>query len=190
MIFRLEMSPASLAIRQALRKLWRPRARTHQLISVHRLSCLLIYLFLAGTVLPVYAQNDLALQASDLMRAGKFHDAELLWRQLEQRYPRNPMILSNLGVALAQQGKLEQAAIEYRKSLALKADQPDVTFDLGIAEFKQGHFSAAIPAFELFAKEKPDDPRSTLLLGMILPILSYTISLPRVVYGVTSTTVP
>ena len=28
----------------------------------------------------------------------------------------------NLGVALAQQGKLEQAATEYRKSLALKSE--------------------------------------------------------------------
>jgi Flp pilus assembly protein TadD len=73
---------------------------------------------------------------------------------------------SSLGVALAQQGKLEPATTEYRKSLALKPHQPDVSFNLGIAEFKQGHFSAAIPAFELLAKEKPEDHRSALLLGM------------------------
>ena len=122
------------------------------------------------------------------------------------------MIHGNLGVTLAQQGKLEPAAAEYRKSLAIKPDQPDVSYNLGVAEFKQGHFSAAIPAFELVAKEKPEDHRSTVLLGMshfglrdyakasqylqkatartIPPIWSCTTFLRRVVYGATSTSVP
>jgi Flp pilus assembly protein TadD len=46
------------------------------------------------------------------MRAGKFHDAELLWRQLAQQHPKDASIHGNLGVALAQQGKLEPATIE------------------------------------------------------------------------------
>ena len=82
------------------------------------------------------------------MQAGKFRDAELLWRQLEQQHPTDAVIHANLAVALAQQGELEAATIEYHKSLTLKPDQPEVAFNLGVAEFKQGHFSAAISAFE------------------------------------------
>ena len=67
------------------------RARSHGLISDRWLNCwfALIFLLSAWAVLPLHAQNDLARQASELMRAGKFHDAELLWRQLEQQYPKN-----------------------------------------------------------------------------------------------------
>ena len=124
-----------------------------------------VFLIVTWAVLPSHAQNDVALQASELMRTGKFHDAELLWRQLEQQHPKDPVIHGNLGVALAQQGKLESAAVEYHKSLALKPDQPDVVLNLGIAEFKQGHFSAAIPAFELVVKAKPEDRRGAVFWG-------------------------
>ena len=100
------------------------------------------------------------------MRTGKFHDAELLWRQLEQHYPKTLRYIATWASHSRNKDNLEPATTEYRKSLALEPHQPEVEFNLGIAEFKQGHFSAAIPAFELSAKEKPDDHRSTLLLGM------------------------
>src|ERR1700722_13445494 len=152
MIFFSEISASLLGMRPAIRKLRIPRARSRGSTTASWPSGLVsVLLILAGAVLPLYGQNDLAGQASDLMRAGKFHDAELLWRQLEQQHPKDALIHGNLGVALAQQGKLEPATVEYRRSLALKPDQPDVTSNLGIAEFKQGHFLAAIPPFEQLA---------------------------------------
>lgn len=116
--------------------------------------------------IPLHAQDDTANQGVELMRAGKFHDAEAVWRQLEKRFPNNPEIHSNLGVSLAQQGQFEPAATEYRKSLALSPKQPEVAYDLGLAEFKQGHFTQAISAFKTAARLKPEDTRSTLLMGM------------------------
>jgi tetratricopeptide (TPR) repeat protein len=154
MIFRFGMFPAWSAVRSASLKLRTRHARPHQFISTAWLNSLVL-VFLFWAILPLRAQNDLAVRASELMRTGKFHEAELLWRQLERQHPKDALIHGNLGVALAQQGKLEAATAEYRKSLALKPEQSDVVFNMGIAEFKQGHFSAAIPAFELFAKEKP-----------------------------------
>ena len=59
------------------------------------------------------AQDDLAVKASQLMQAGKFHDAEALWRQLAVTHPRSAEVYGNLGVCLSQQGKLQQAAAEY-----------------------------------------------------------------------------
>src|SRR6202042_3057615 len=134
------------AMQPSCRKIQRRRTLSKAFFRSWLLHCLgLFFLSLPWTVLPLHGQDDLALQASELMRTGRFHDAELLWRQLEQRYPENASVHSNLGVALAQQGQLKPAVTEYRKSLALKPHQPDVSFDLGIAEFKQGNFSAAIP---------------------------------------------
>src|ERR1700735_4275672 len=144
-----KISLAWVAIRLVIRKSKKCRTQSKVFLSNRLLNCLGIFLLLVWTAIPLHGQNDLALQASELMRTGKFHDAELLWRQLEQRYPENASVHSNLGVALAQQGQLKPAVTEYRKSLALKPHQPDVSFDLGIAEFKQGNFSAAIPVFEL-----------------------------------------
>jgi predicted Zn-dependent protease len=100
------------------------------------------------------------------MQSGNFHDAEMIWRQLEERYPRNPTFHGDLGVALAEQGRFADAAAEYRRSLVLNSKQPDVAFNLGAAEFKQGHFAQAIPAFRIAAKLKPADHRGTLLIGM------------------------
>jgi Flp pilus assembly protein TadD len=128
----------------------------------------LLWVVLSLSYLPaaLRAQDDLANQASSLMQAGNFREAEALWRQLEQRYPKNPTFPGNLGVSLAQQEQFASAAAEYRKSLALSPKQPDVAFNLGAAEFKQGHFNQAIAAFKTAARLKPDDHRTTLLIGM------------------------
>src|SRR6202453_814564 len=112
-----------------------------------------LLLFLLAAAIPLHGQDDLAKQAVELMQGGKFHDAEILWRQLEARHPNDPTIHSNLGVTLAQQGQFEAATAEYRKALRLSPGQPEVGFDLGVAEFKQGHFSQAIPAFKTVAKQ-------------------------------------
>jgi hypothetical protein len=49
-------------------------------------------LCLLWAAFPLQAQDDLPNQALDFMRAGQFHDAEILWRQLEKRDPNNPAV--------------------------------------------------------------------------------------------------
>src|ERR1700761_9302704 len=164
MIFLFQMSPSGVGGRLGfLRQLQVYQAQSRRSCSNRWLDLLTsVVLVMTWAVLPLNAQDNIALQASELMRAGKFHDAELLWRQLEQQHPKDAVIHGNLGVALAQQGKLEAATTEYRRALAIKPDQPEVEFNLGIAEFKQGHFLGAISAFELVAEAKPGDLRSTI----------------------------
>ena len=69
-------------------------------------------LCLLGAAIPLHGQDDLARQAVELMHGGRFHDAEILWRQLEARHPNDPTIHSNLGVTLAQQGQFGPATAE------------------------------------------------------------------------------
>jgi Flp pilus assembly protein TadD len=78
-----------------------------------------LLLILLGTAVPLHGQDGLARQAVELMQAGRFHEAEILWRQLQVRSPNYPAIHNNLGVTLAQARAFEAAAAEYRKSLSL-----------------------------------------------------------------------
>jgi tetratricopeptide (TPR) repeat protein len=112
-----------------------------------------------------YSQNDIARQAETLMQAGRFHEAEDLWRKLTESEPRNASAHANLGLALARQEQLAAAAVEYRKALAIQPNQPTLSFDLGLAEFKQGHFAKAIPAFKS-AGAATTDQRIPVLVGM------------------------
>ena len=126
----------------------------------------LMLLLLSLTAVSVQGQDNLAAQASALMQAGKFHDAELLWRQLEAQEPKNSSVHNSLGFALAQQGELDLAAVEYRRSLTSDPHQPDVAFALGVTEFKQGHFSEAIPRLSWLAKGEAGRSSQHFLLGM------------------------
>ena len=113
-----------------------------------------------------YGQEVTATQAMSLMQAGKFHDAEMIWRSLTERFPEDPALHNGLGISLAQQSEPALAASEYKKSLSLSPHQPDILFDLGVAEFTQGHFAEAIRSFEPLLSVQPANSRVPLLLGM------------------------
>src|ERR1700743_2698456 len=126
--------------------------------------CLFVLLFVCSAATISYGQDGTAEQAANLMRTGKLAEAETLWRELAQRFPQNASILAGLGVALAQQGKLQPAAEEYRRSLPLDPHQADVELDLALAEFRHAPFTASTPALKPALLAKPDDGRVILLL--------------------------
>src|SRR5258707_15168142 len=128
MIFLFEMLPGWVVGRLGfLRQLQMYRLQSRRTCSLQWFDPLtMFFLFVTWAILPLQAQDNIALQASELMRAGKFHDAELLWRQLEQQHPKDAVIHGNLGVVLAQQGKFEAATTEYHRALALKSDKPEI----------------------------------------------------------------
>jgi tetratricopeptide (TPR) repeat protein len=142
----------------------RTRNRFHGAIFTDAVIAVAI-LLLAANSFGALSQADTARQAIQLMQAGKFHDAELLWRQVVQADPKSAAAHANLGVTLSALDDISQAAAQYRKSLQLEPNQPGVSFDLGVAEFRQGHFAEAIPPLEAVRK-KHDDPRLPLLIGM------------------------
>lgn len=130
-----------------------------------QLAGMVLLISLCFAPVPGYAQSDIARQAGTLMQEGRFHEAEALWRELAESEPRNASAHANLGLALARQGQLAAAAVEYRKSLAIRPNQPALSLDLGLAEFKQGHFAKAIPAFKS-AGAATKDKRIPILVGM------------------------
>ena len=90
MIFLSQRVPNKLPRRPAFRRWLKDRAQDRERTSAQsrRYYFALIFLLSLCAVVSLQAQNDLASQATELMRAGKFHDAELLWRQLEQQIPK------------------------------------------------------------------------------------------------------
>ena len=74
-------------------------------------------------------RKDLAVL---LLGMNKFTEAEGLLRSALQLSPRDPLILSHLGRALAQQGRAEEARASYRNALAI--DQNCTEAQLGLEQ--------------------------------------------------------
>lgn len=63
---------------------------------------------------------DRAAAARKAIGAGDYARAERLYRELSRSQPRSAEALSNLGLALSQQGKSSEAIVVFRQSLAIK----------------------------------------------------------------------
>src|SRR4029077_7561800 len=75
------------------------------------------------TTAPPPAALEAALQqASVHHRAGRFSEAERLYRSILQARPDHPGVSNNLGLALKDQGKLDEAAATFQRVIAVKPD--------------------------------------------------------------------
>jgi Flp pilus assembly protein TadD len=80
----------------------------------------------------------------------------------------NPIISNNLGVALAQQGRYDQAVENYRKAIRDYPDYAEAYYNLGIALQKQGQNDEAISSYRQALKLNPDYAKAYLDLGVTL----------------------
>jgi tetratricopeptide (TPR) repeat protein len=124
--------------------------------------CLCVFPALAQTS----GQNpqELLNYAMQAQQSGHLEEAVATYRTLLAKYPNIAEIRSNLGAALAAQGKYDQAADEYKKSLALKPN-PQVRLNLGLAHYKSGDITAAISTFRAAHAELPDNLQAVTLLA-------------------------
>jgi serine/threonine-protein kinase len=89
----------------------------------------------------------------------RFYQAALALR------PQSPMVYSNLGAALQEQGNLAEAEAACRKAVELKPDFSEAYNNLGIALQKQGKLAEAVAAYEKAILLKPDYPEAHSNLG-------------------------
>ena len=68
--------------------------------------------------------------------------------------PNSIQVRVNLGVALAHEGRLNEAASQYRKALELAPDNPVIELDLALAQYKQGQFEDAAAILERLHAEE------------------------------------
>ncbi len=70
------------------------------------------------------------------------------WRRALELGPREPLVYNNLGVALAETGKVDEAIDHYKKALELSPRYADAHNNLGEALARRGRLSEAIAHFE------------------------------------------
>src|SRR5438067_9344508 len=111
-------------------------------------------------------QNPTPSDAIALEQQGRLTEAEKGWTLIVKRTPRDAGAFASLGVVLSKQQKYPEAAVAYRKALALNPKLPGIRLNLGLAEFKQGHFQAAIPALAAVLKSDTSNMQARTLLGL------------------------
>jgi tetratricopeptide (TPR) repeat protein len=96
-----------------------------------------------------FAQSpqDLMKEAVEAQQSGNFEQAIRNYRMLLEKYPKIAEIRSNLGAALAGEGRYGEAIAEYQRALAIKPD-PQVRLNLGLAHYKAGQLSLAVDTLQ------------------------------------------
>jgi tetratricopeptide (TPR) repeat protein len=97
-----------------------------------------------------------------------FASQESLWRDTVARNPEAWMAYSNLGVAYAAEGKLEDAVWDYRRALELKPDYVDAYDNLGNVLAAQGKSDEAIENYWDALRIMPENGDAHEHLGEVL----------------------
>ena len=84
-------------------------------------------------------------QSAELLRSGRFREAEESARQALEKSSRHSQSLLILGVALAQQNRREEAIAVFREAIAESPDSAATQSNLGAALAEAGRFSEALP---------------------------------------------
>jgi tetratricopeptide (TPR) repeat protein len=77
-------------------------------------------IFAAAAVITAQDLSDISQQASRAMREGRFEEAERIYRQLVQKYPKNAGWHGNLGLALHSQNRFRDAVEALERSVRLR----------------------------------------------------------------------
>lgn len=135
---------------------------------------LIIAVFLARVVAtrPGYAvilQVMLALviglcTVGTIRRNAVWRDNYSLWSDTVTKSPNDPFVRNNLGLALANQGRLEEAIVQYSEALRLNPDDDFTHYNLGIALAKQGKLEEAISHYSEALRINPSDEETRALL--------------------------
>ena len=91
---------------------------------------------------------------------GYWHDDETLWRHALNVTEGNYMAHNNLAIALAKQGRSEEAVVQFQAATALHKYPPDQVLKLAFYELRVGHPQEAIEECDsvLHASADPVDP--------------------------------
>src|SRR5262245_37194820 len=103
----------------------------------------IVFATLLGADLAAAASSDFD-DARRQQDAGRYAEAERLYRAVLKAQPRSVPALTNLGVVLAKQGNYSEAVTTYKQVLGLAPDLLPVRMNLGIAYYQaQGYAEAA-----------------------------------------------
>jgi len=115
----------------------------------------------SAQTLSLYQQGLIALQQNRPAEALRALTAA------EQENPRDAPIRNFRGIALAQLGRGEDAAEEYREAIRLDPQMVDAYRNLGHLEWTERHLDSARAALNKAIDLSPDDPYAHYYLGRV-----------------------
>ncbi|MDH7569305.1 MAG: tetratricopeptide repeat protein [Armatimonadota bacterium] len=120
--------------------------------------------------LPVIAAVGLAsLAACSAFQVLHWHNDATLWTYTLQHNPRSWFAYHNLGTALQEEGKMQEAMECYRRALEVRPDSPETHANMGTLEERWGNLAAARQHFEAAVRLMPDWPLArTNLAGVLI----------------------
>jgi len=95
-----------------------------------------------------------------------YRDIETLWSDTIEKNPLSWMAHNNLGIALAGQGRFDEAIDHYNEVLRIKPDHDKAQYNLGNAYTGQGKFEEAIKHYLEALRLKPDNAELHNNLGI------------------------
>jgi cytochrome c-type biogenesis protein CcmH/NrfG len=96
-----------------------------------------------------------------LIRQGKFELAAQSLREAVVTEPDNAVGLFNLGAALLQTGKLDEAEVSLARATQIEGSKmPGAVFLLGQVYFQKKDYARAIESFETYLKYLPNAPNA------------------------------
>ena len=122
---------------------------------------------LAATV--VLAAGAMAL--TTIRRQRDYGSAYAMWSDVVRKRPQNPRARVGLGLALRDQGRLDDAIVQYREALRLDPGYADAHDDLGAALAARGELEAAVAEGRTAVRLKPGSAVAHYHLGHALAAL-------------------
>jgi tetratricopeptide (TPR) repeat protein len=101
-------------------------------------------------------------------RSGTFRDAESCFRDVLSKNPVSATAHNNLANVLRQQGKPEEAVLEYGRALELDPNYQLGRYNLGATLVQKGDPKSAIPLLEQALQSDPNNPKAYYSLGTAL----------------------
>ncbi len=111
-----------------------------------------------------------ALCALTIRRNQDYHSELAMWEDVVQKRPQNPRAHTDLGVALAADGRVDEAIGHYRQALAINARYFQAHNDLANALVGKGRFEEAMRHFESALRLRSDYDRAHNNLGRALAL--------------------
>jgi len=108
------------------------------------------------------------LMACAWQQAAYWQNSETLWTRTIACTTSNCIAQVNLGTALREMGKADEAMIAYQKALQITSDSVDAHNNLGTILFQKGRIDEAIVHFQKALQIKPDSVEAHLNLGIAL----------------------
>jgi tetratricopeptide (TPR) repeat protein len=101
-------------------------------------------------------------------RNAVWQNAVALWQDCAAKSPRKARPFNNLGSALTDQGRIEEAIVQFYKAIELKPDYGDAHYNLGYALARAGKLQEAVRHLTTAVRLEPENYMAHNNLGIAL----------------------